>query len=146
MALMIAPAAGAQTSGGQAAIAAGAPLPPEFVLYSDGSITIGGDMGTDCYTFAVTNYPQTTRGPLRDAAQSVLDQCHLLGLPRGGGDPSNAEVILSIDAIVPPGAYTGVEALPDTGGLPLVLAGALTGSLALIGFGGLMLKRSLSCR
>ena len=74
MALMIAPAAGAQTSGGQAAIAAGAPLPPEYVLYSDGNITIGGDVGTGCYTFVTQGYPQTVRGPLQDDAQAVADR------------------------------------------------------------------------
>lgn len=67
--------------------------------------------------------------------------------PQGDGDHFNVEVILSIDAIVPPGAYAGTELLPDTGGIPLIaLVGAFAGSLALIGIGGSLLKRSLSYR
>ena len=148
VALMITSAAGAQTSGGQATIAGGAPLPPEFVLYSDGDITIGGDVGTDCYTFVTYGYPQTTRGgQLQEGAQAVADACEQLGLPRGNSDPFDAEVILSIPANPPPGYDATGKALPDTGGIPLVaLAGGLVGSIVLIGFGSLMLKKSLNYR
>lgn len=146
VALMIAPAAGAQTSGGQAAIAAGAPIPPEFVVYSDGNITIGGDVGTDCYTFVTYEYPQTVQPRLQDGAQAVAGTCQELGLPRGDFDFSDAEVVLSIPANPPPGAYTEGEVLPDTGGMPLAFVAALAGGLALIGFGGLILKRSSGYR
>lgn len=142
MVLMIAPAAGAQTSGGQAAMVAGSPPPPEFVLYSDGNITIGGDVGTGCYTFVTYDYPQTLQERKQDGAQAVADACQQLGNPEGDRDPSDAEVILSIPANPPSGAYTGTEVLPDTGGLPLVLMGTLASGVALICFGGLILKRA----
>lgn len=144
--LMIAPVAGAQTSGGQAAIAVGAPPSPEFVLYSDGNITIGGDVGTDCYSFVTYDYPQTVQPRLQEGAQAVADTCRQLGLPRGDFDFSDADVVLSIPANPPPEAYTGTEVLPDTGGIPLAFVAALAGSLALISFGGLILKRASGYR
>lgn len=143
MALMIVPVAGAQTSGGQAAIAGGAPLPPEYVVYSDGNITIGGDVGTGCYTFVNYRYPQTVPVGQRDAALAVADACQRLGNPEGDRDPSDAEVILSTPANPPPGYDATGEVLPDTGGFPLL---SFAASLALIGAGGSLLKRSLNHR
>lgn len=145
--LVLASAVSAQQTSGQAAIAGGAPLPPAYVLYSDGNITIEGDVGTGCYTFVTMGYSQTVPADQRDEAQAVADECQRLGLPTGDRKPGDAEIILSIGSIGPLAPNNSGEVLPDTGGFPLdVLVGTLAGSLALTGIGSLLLKRSLNYR
>lgn len=139
MSLILASVAGAQETASQssAAIAEGAPLPPAYVLERDGTVTIEGDVGTDCDGFLHIGF-QETQERLEDEAQAVADKCRELGVPSGDLATGNSEVVLSLGTIGPP-APTSSGTLPDTGGLPLAL---LTGGLALVaGLSGLLLRR-----
>ncbi len=100
-------------------LAGGVPLTPEFVLYSDGNITIGGDVGTDCYTFVTYGYPQTVSGPLHDDAQTVADKCQQLGLPASDSDSFCAEVLLTIPASPPPDTMSLAKFYPTPAAYPL---------------------------
>ncbi len=146
--LVLTPAANAQEATVQrsaADVAEGAPLPPAYVLERDGTVTIEGDLVTDCRYFT-RGYKQPTQERLRDEARAVADQCRQLGIPSGDVTTGNSEIVLSLGTIGPitsDGTNSGVEALPDTGGLPLVL---LPGLLAVIFAGGLLLKRFLNVR
>ena len=149
MDMMIAPVAGAQTSGGQAAIAAGAPLPPAYVLESDGTVIIEGDVVTDCSSFVAGGFLQNVQERLQNDAHAVADECRQLGYPSGDLTTGNSDVILSLGTIGPPATADTGGSLPNTGGLPLafaVLVGTLAGSLALIHLGGSMLKRASGYR
>ena len=144
MLLILISAAGAQqTSGqGQAAIAAGAPLPPAYVLEADGTVINEGDVVTDCSSFLI-GYSQGYQGRSQEEARMVADKCRQLGVPSSDFTVGNSEIVLSLGTTESPTPNTGSEVLPDTGGFPLT---ALAGSLALIGAGGLLLKRTLSYR
>lgn len=148
MAMMIAPAAGAKTLGGPAPIMGGAPFSPPYVLESDGTVIDGGDVVTDCSSFAAGGVQQYVQGRSQDEAQAVADKCQQLGYPSGDGTVGNSDIVLNLGTVGPPAPIDtgGTEVLPDTGGLPLALMGTLAGGLALIGFGGLALKRASNYR
>lgn len=127
--LMFASVASAQS----AAIVEGAPLPPD-VVQEDGSIVIGGDVGTDCRSFALSVEQGYDLGLTQGQIQSVLEQCEqasfLSSTP--AGEQYNDDVAGTI-----PTPQPSTPVLPDTGGVSglILMAGAL-----LLG-GGLVVRR-----
>ncbi len=137
--LALAPAAGAQGTASQssAAIAAGAPLPPAYVLERDGTVINEGDQVTDCNGFLIARAQGYADTRNEAEAQAVADKCRQLGVP-SDFRTGNSQVVLSLGTIGPPAS--GAEELPDTGGPPLIELAALMTGFALIG-GGLLLRR-----
>lgn len=140
--LALAPAAGAQGTASQssAAIAAGAPLPPAYVLERDGTVINEGDMVTDCNGFLISRAQGYGNERYVEEAQAVADKCRELRVP-SDFQTGNSEIVLSLGTIGPPAP--GTEELPDTGGPPLIELAALMTGFALIG-GGLLLRRRTS--
>ena len=132
-----------------------APPPASVVVSDDGQVTIDGDIGTNCRSFAISVEDGYFQRLTPEQKQNVLDRCKKLGfLPSEGTDSPAGEDQYVSDQPTPsqqpaptkpepsasprptPNANV-VDKLPDTGGAsPLAL-----GAGALLVAGGLAARR-----
>lgn len=106
----------------------------EVVVQEDGSVTIGGDVGTDCRSFALSVEQGFDLGLTQEQIQRVLAQCEQAGFLSStpAGEQYDDDVAGTI-----PTPQPSTPVLPDTGGVSglVLIAGAL-----LLG-GGLVVRR-----
>ena len=121
---------GGQVAGGDTGVAADqyVYIPRTLEVSDDGRVTVDGDMGTDCRSFAISVEDGYTLGLTPQQIQSVLNRCGELGL------------LSPNDATQPEPVVVAGDELPDTGGISPI---ALGGSVLLV-VGGLMVRRLIS--
>lgn len=118
----------------------------DVVVQGDGSVTIGGDVGTDCRSFALSVEQGFDLGLTQGQIQSVLEQCEQAGFLSSTpvGEQYNDDVAGAIPTPQPstpvegpPSGENNTSVLPDTGGVSglILMVGVL-----LLG-GGLVVRR-----
>ena len=124
-------------AGGDTGVAADQYEPRSLVVSDDGQVTIDGDVGTDCRSFAISVEDGYTLGLTPQQIQSVLDRCDELGL-LSSGDAAQPEESGPAPQSEP--TIAAGDELPDTGGIsPIAL-----GSVVLLIAGGLIVRRFVS--
>jgi hypothetical protein len=105
--------------------------PQDYSVQEDGTVIVGGDVGTDCRSFALSVEQGYDLGLTQEQIQSVLAQCEQVGDTTDdqyGDEPTGDQ---------PNHEDEGSQVLPDTGGTsPFTL-----GIGALLVAGGLLARR-----
>lgn len=135
-------ASGSAGASAQSATGTRAPNPQDYVLREDGRVVIGGDVATDCPSFASSLEQGYALAGNPEQARSVLDQCKQAGLLPSGGAPSvsapqQPPTTQATPQTPTPQTPPTRAGLPATGGpdllLPASACGVLLVSLGVLG-------------